>query len=86
MRPGTILLNSARGELVSEAALVEAVDAGQIGWAWFDAFWKEPYTGPLQEYDQVLLTPHVGTYTAQCRSEMELMAANNLLRDLGIAQ
>lgn len=84
MKPGAVLLNSARGELVDESALIAALDSGTVRAAWFDAFWKEPYTGPLTKYDQVLLTPHVATYTKQCRLSMETAAVNNLLRDLGL--
>jgi D-3-phosphoglycerate dehydrogenase len=82
MRDGVILLNSARGGLVDEDALVQALDSGKVGAVWFDAFWKEPYTGPLTRYPQALLTPHVATYTRQCRLEMESQAVRNLLRDL----
>lgn len=82
MRKGTILLNSARGELVDEGALIESLNAGTISAAWFDAFWKEPYKGELRRFDQVLMTPHVSTYTKQCRLEMEENAVRNLLRDL----
>jgi len=85
MRDGVILLNSARGELVDEAALVAALESGKVGGAWFDAFWEEPYSGPLTEFDQVLLTPHVGTYTRQCRLGMESAAVTNLLNDLGLS-
>ncbi|MCW5558280.1 MAG: hydroxyacid dehydrogenase [Verrucomicrobiae bacterium] len=83
-RPGLIVLNSARGELVDEGALVRALESGVVGKAWFDAFWQEPYSGPLLKFDQVLLTPHTGTYTRRCRREMESAAARNLLRDLGV--
>jgi len=82
MQQGVFLLNSARGGLVDEAALCAALDSGKVAGAWFDAFWQEPYTGPLTGYDQVLLTPHVGTYTERCRRQMETEAVANLLRDL----
>jgi D-3-phosphoglycerate dehydrogenase len=82
LRHGAVILNSARGELVDEEALCDALDSGLVRAAWFDVFSKEPYTGPLIRYPQVLLTPHVGTYTAQCRLDMELTAVRNLLRDL----
>ena len=85
VQDGVLLLNSARGELVDEAALCKALDSGKIGGAWMDAFVDEPYTGPLCDYDHVLLTPHVGTYTRQCRLDMETAAVKNLLSDLGIA-
>lgn len=84
VRPGVILLNPSRGELVDEAALLRALDAGRVGKAWFDAFWREPYDGVLKNYPQVLLTPHACTYTRRCRREMESEAVQNLLRDLGV--
>lgn len=85
MKHGALLLNSARGELVDEQALIVALDSGRVAGAWFDAFWKEPYTGKLTQYSQMLLTPHVGTYTRECRLSMETKAVENLLRDLGLA-
>lgn len=84
MKHGVTLLNSARGNLVDEKALLHALDTGIVGQVWFDALWQEPYTGPLTQYPQALLTPHIATYTRQCRLEMESAAACNLLRDLGI--
>jgi len=85
VRDGTILLNSARAELVDESALVEALSAGRIGKVWFDVFWEEPYSGPLIGMENVLLTPHIGTYTSACRRSMEMQATRNLLADLGIS-
>ena len=85
MKKGTVLLNSARGELVDEKALVEALKDGTVASAWLDTFWEEPYSGPLIQFSQVLLTPHVCTYTRQCRRSMEEGAVRNLLRDLKLA-
>lgn len=82
MREGAVLLNSARGGLVNENALIAAVEAGKIGNAWLDVFWDEPYDGLLKNYDQVLLTPHMGTYSRQCRESMEIGAVENLLKDM----
>ena len=84
MRDGVILLNSARAGLVDEQALIHALDSGKISGAWFDVFWKEPYQGALQNRANVLLTPHVCTYTEQCRKGMETEAVENLLLDLGL--
>ncbi len=80
---GCLLLNSARGSLVEEQALISALEDGRLTGIWMDAFGQEPYEGPLCDYPQALLTPHVCTYTTQCRSEMEGTAVANLLRDLG---
>jgi D-3-phosphoglycerate dehydrogenase len=83
IKPGALLLNCARGGLVDEPSLIEALKAKRVRGAWVDTFVDEPYNGPLREYPQVLLTPHVGTYTRQCRREMETRAVENLCRDLG---
>ena len=84
MRDGVIILNAARGELVDENALIKALENGKVGGAWFDVFRQEPYIGRLCDFEQVLLTPHISTYTRQCRLNMEMAAVKNLLRDLEI--
>ena len=85
MKDGVVLLNAARGELVDEDALCQALESGKVGNAWFDVFWKEPYDGRLTQYEQVLLTPHISTYTQQCRLSMEVGAVKNLFRDLELS-
>ena len=84
MQNGVMILNSARGNLIAEGALMKAIESGKVASAWMDVFPEEPYMGKLTEYEQVLLTPHISTYTIQCRRKMELSAVNNLLRDLEI--
>jgi len=84
MQDGVIILNSARGKLIDETALIQALESGKVSAAWLDVFQEEPYKGRLTEFDQVLLTPHISTYTQQCRRDMELSAVKNLLRDLEI--
>ena len=84
MRDGVIILNAARGELVDEGALIKALETGKVSSAWFDVFRQEPYHGRLLDFEQVLLTPHISTYTRQCRLNMEMAAVKNLLRDLEI--
>jgi D-3-phosphoglycerate dehydrogenase / 2-oxoglutarate reductase len=82
MRSGVVILNSARGTLVDESALITALEKGVVSQAWLDVFPEEPYRGPLTQFPQVLLTPHLSTYTRQCRLEMETAAVKNLLNDL----
>ena len=79
IRPGAFLLNSARGELLDEAALIRALNDGRLAGAWLDAFHQEPYDGPLTKYKQVILTPHVGSYTRECRLQMETESVENLI-------
>ena len=82
MREGTLVLNAARGACVSEPALIAALDSGRVAGAWIDTFEQEPYAGPLAAYDNVLLTPHVGSNTVECRVEMEQDAVDHLLTGL----
>lgn len=79
IKQGTFLLNAARGELVNEGALIQALEEGRIIGAWLDTFNTEPYSGPLKKYPQVILTPHAGSYTLECRRAMEIEAVNNLI-------
>lgn len=82
MKPGAYLLDSARGGLIDEQALSRSLEQGRLAGVWLDAFWREPYDGPLIDRSEALLTPHVATYTVACRYEMEIQATQNLLRDL----
>jgi D-3-phosphoglycerate dehydrogenase / 2-oxoglutarate reductase len=82
MKEGVMLLNSARGNLIEEQALIDALDSGKVASGWLDTFTSEPYSGRLTEYSQLILTPHMSTYSVQCRKDMEMAAVDNLLRDL----
>lgn len=79
IKRGTFLLNAARGGLINESSLIRAIESGKIAGAWFDTFTAEPYSGPLIKYPQVVLTPHVGSYTLECRRSMEMEAVENLI-------
>jgi D-3-phosphoglycerate dehydrogenase len=81
-KPGAIVVNTARGGMIDEAALAERLRNGRIDFACLDVFEREPYQGPLAELDNTLLTPHVGSYALEARIEMEIRAAENLLADL----
>lgn len=83
MKPGSMLVNLARGEMVDEAALVEAIQSGHIAGAGLDVFGTEPYQGPLCDFDQVILTPHTATLTFETRSAMELQCVQNAIDFLG---
>jgi D-3-phosphoglycerate dehydrogenase len=79
MKKGVYLLNVARGGVISELSLIKAIENGTVAGAWLDTFEEEPYKGPLCGYRNVILTPHVGSYTAECRLQMENEAVDNLL-------
>ncbi len=79
VKHGAFLLNAGRGGLVNEVSLCRALDNGVLAGAWLDAFAAEPYGGPLTQYPQVILTPHIGSFTVECRRRMEMEAVENLL-------
>lgn len=77
-----ILVNTARGELIDEEALLHKLKDGQIGYACLDVFGEEPYAGQLCNVDNVILTPHVGSYAREARHLMEETAVHNLIMGL----
>jgi D-3-phosphoglycerate dehydrogenase / 2-oxoglutarate reductase len=85
MRKGAILINTARGDLVDESALIEALKSGHLAGAGLDVFETEPYKGPLASIDTAVLTAHMGSYAAETRAEQEREALFNLVADLKAA-
>lgn len=79
MKPGSYLVNTSRGYLVNESALLKALESKHLAGAALDVFEEEPYVGPLAKLPQVLCTPHVATLTQASRSAMELRAALNVV-------
>jgi D-3-phosphoglycerate dehydrogenase len=80
---GVIVVNTSRGSLIDEEALYKALVSGRVAFACLDVFDQEPYSGPLSELENVILTPHIGSYAQEARIRMEEMAVENLLKALG---
>ncbi|MBI5629368.1 MAG: phosphoglycerate dehydrogenase [Elusimicrobia bacterium] len=72
MKKGGRLINCARGELIDEAALVQALSSGRLGGAALDVFEGEPLDpkSPLRQFPQVILTPHLGASTQEAQSKV----------------
>ena len=84
MRPESIFINISRGKVVDEAALIEALQQGQIRAAGLDVFVREPLEvdSPLLQLDNVVATPHIGSATVETREAMARCAVDNLLAAL----
>jgi D-3-phosphoglycerate dehydrogenase len=84
MKKDKWLINLSRGGVVNERALYQALKNGHLSGAAVDVFEQEPYTGPLRELDNVVLTAHIGSYAKEARVRMEAEAARNLLNGLEV--
>jgi phosphoglycerate dehydrogenase-like enzyme len=82
MKPGALLINTARGGVVDVAALTEALRTGRLGGAGLDVFDVEPLPArhPLRNSPNVLLTPHTGGQTREAMARMAAMLRENLSR------
>lgn len=79
MKDGVFIVNTARGALIDEKALVEALDSGKVASVGLDVFEKEPEIEPeLVKNEKVVLLPHIGTMTIETQKEMELLVLENL--------
>lgn len=83
MKPSAYLVNTSRGPVVDEAALVAALEAGEIAGAGLDVFEEEPALAPgLAELPNVVIPPHLGSATIGTRTRMATLAATNLVARL----
>jgi D-3-phosphoglycerate dehydrogenase / 2-oxoglutarate reductase len=78
MRPGVRIVNAARGELLDEDALLAALSSGQVAGAALDVFSSEPYSGPLLELDNVVVTPHLAASTGEAQDRAGLIVAEQV--------
>ena len=86
MRKETVLINTARGPIVDEAALVSALKAGTIGGAALDVFEMEPLPAdsPLKKMDNVLLAPHNSNSSPAAWERVHWNTIKNLIEGLGM--
>ena len=84
MKPGAVLVNTARGGIVDEPALARALDSGQLFAAGIDVFGQEPVAldNPLLQHPRVVVTPHIGSATTQTRAKMVDLAVSNAMAAL----
>jgi D-3-phosphoglycerate dehydrogenase / 2-oxoglutarate reductase len=82
MRDGARIVNAARGELVDEPALIDALKSGKIAAAALDVFSSEPYTGPLVELENVVVTPHLAASTEEAQDRAGVIVAEQVVAAL----
>jgi D-3-phosphoglycerate dehydrogenase len=78
MRPGARLVNAARGELVDEEALADAIRSGRLAGAALDVYSSEPYDGPLLGLDSVVVTPHLAASTDEAQDRAGVIVAEQV--------
>jgi D-3-phosphoglycerate dehydrogenase / 2-oxoglutarate reductase len=78
MRDGVRIVNAARGGLIDEEALAEAIHSGKVAGAALDVFGSEPYSGPLLELDAVVVTPHLAASTTEAQDRAGLIIAEQV--------
>jgi D-3-phosphoglycerate dehydrogenase len=79
VKPGVVLVNAARGGIVDETALAEAIRSGRVGAAGLDVFAKEPCTdSPVFEFDNVVVTPHLGASTEEAQEKAGVSVARSV--------
>jgi len=82
MRPGVRLVNAARGELLDEQALADALTSGHVAGAALDVWSVEPYDGPLLAFDNVVSTPHLAASTEEAQDRAGLIVAEQVVAAL----
>ena len=82
IKNGSFLVNISRGGVVNEDSLYENLNNGKLSAAAIDVFNNEPYNGQLCDLDNVILTPHIGSYAREGKIKMEIDAVMNLINEL----
>lgn len=82
LKDDAFLINVSRGGVIDEDALYKVLKSGKLSAVALDVFSHEPYSGPLCEVENVVLTPHIGSYAKEGKLKMEVNAAQNLIKAL----
>jgi D-3-phosphoglycerate dehydrogenase / 2-oxoglutarate reductase len=82
MKDGVRIVNAARGDLVDDGALIEALESGKVAGAALDVFAEEPYTGPLLQAPNLIVTPHLAASTDEAQDRAGVIVAEQVVAAL----
>lgn len=82
LKDDAFVVNVSRGGVIDEKALYEVLNSGKLSGVALDVFSQEPYNGPLCEVENIVLTPHIGSYAKEGKLKMEVDAVQNLINAL----
>jgi len=82
LKKGVIICNSSRGSVINEKEIINYIRKKIIKKIWLDVFNDEPYFGKMSKYKDIIMTPHVGSFTEETRKKMELKAIQNIIKNI----
>ena len=82
LKKGVVICNASRGSVINEKGLISYVKRKIIRKIWLDVFKNEPYTGEMTKYKDIIMTPHIGSFTEETRKKMELKAIQNIINNI----
>ena len=82
LKNDAFVVNVSRGGVIDEIALYNVLKKGKLSGAALDVFTKEPYGGKLCDLENIILTPHIGSYAKEGKLKMEIDAVMNLINSL----
>ena len=82
LKKGVIICNSSRGSVINEKEIITYIEKKIIRKIWLDVFNHEPYFGKMSKYKNIIMTPHIGSFTQETRKKMELKAIQNIIHNI----
>ena len=79
MPDNSFIINTSRGPVIDERALISQLENKKIAGAALDVFWQEPYEGELLKFDNIIFSAHIGSSALTTRKEMEIAAAKAVI-------
>lgn len=82
LKKGVIICNSSRGSVINEKKIISYVKKKIIKKIWLDVFVNEPYFGEMSKFENIIMTPHIGSFTEETRKKMEFETIQNIIKNI----